>query len=41
MGTLLQVRDLQTQFNTEEGIVHAVDGVSYDVEEGETLGLVG
>jgi oligopeptide transport system ATP-binding protein len=41
MGTLLQVRDLRTQFNTEEGIVHAVDGVSYDVEEGETLGLVG
>ena len=41
MGTLLEVRDLRTEFNTEGGIVKAVDGISYDIQEGETLGLVG
>jgi oligopeptide transport system ATP-binding protein len=38
---LLQVRDLRTRFHIPEGVVHAVNGISFALEEGETLGVVG
>jgi len=38
---VLEVNDLVTRFYTPEGVVHAVNGVSFHLEEGETLGIVG
>jgi peptide/nickel transport system ATP-binding protein len=38
---LIEIRELQTQFFTDDGLVRAVDGVSYSLEKGETVGVVG
>jgi len=40
-GQLLEVRDLRTYFETEDGIVKAVDGITFGLKRGETLGIVG
>lgn len=41
MESLLKVTDLKTEFHTKSGIIHAVNGISFDLKEGETLGIVG
>src|SRR5438552_18743627 len=38
---LLEVKDLVIEYATQSGAVHAVDGVSFDLDEGEALGLAG
>ncbi|MGC8781066.1 MAG: ABC transporter ATP-binding protein [Anaerolineae bacterium] len=41
MGRLLEVKGLETRFFTQDGVVHAVNGISYTLDEGETLAIVG
>jgi oligopeptide transport system ATP-binding protein len=41
MPKLLEVRNLKTQFFTQDGVVHAVNGISYHVDAGETVAIVG
>ncbi len=41
MDNLLEIKNLTTCFHTEEGVVQAVNGISYSMKEGETLGVVG
>jgi len=41
MAKLLEVRDLTTRFYTEDGVVHAVNGISFDLGEGESMAIVG
>jgi peptide/nickel transport system ATP-binding protein len=38
---LLRVQELRVEFPTEDGVVHAVDGITYEVHKGRTLGIVG
>ena len=41
MAKLLEISNLTTHFFTQDGVVKAVDGINYDLEEGEVLGVVG
>lgn len=40
MSTLLEIKHLKKYFNTPRGLLHAVDDVSFSLDEGKTLGVV-
>ena len=40
-GTLLEIKDLYARYNTDDAVVHALNGFSISVARGESLGLVG
>jgi len=39
--TIIEVRNLTKHFKTKRGMLHAVDGIDFSIEQGQTLGLVG
>ena len=41
MAPILEVKDLKKYFNVRSGVLHAVDGLSFTINKGETLGVVG
>ena len=41
MNKVLEVRDLRTYYYTYEGVLKAVDGISYSIMQGQTLGIIG
>ena len=40
-GTILEVKNLKKYFTTKKGLLHTVDDISFSINKGETLGLVG
>lgn len=41
MNTILEVKNLKKYFNTPKGLLHAVDGLTFNIDKGKTLGIVG